>query len=197
MSEWPWPRPADDGACRHIRNGRAVPAVRLPATIGGEVDLASLPGRSIVFCYPWTGAPGRPNPPGWDEIPGAHGSTPQAAEFAKLNSAFGNVRTRVFGLSLQPAHEQAEFAARMKLPFPLLSDTAGTFSRALGLPTFEAGGTTYLKRVTLAIANGRIERAVYPVHPPDTNGREMLAWCGAHPIGRALASDGKTALKPA
>src|SRR4029078_12139861 len=57
--------------------GTILPNVNLPATNGGEVCLATHSGRSIVAIYPWTGRPGLPNPPDWDIIPGAHGSTPE------------------------------------------------------------------------------------------------------------------------
>jgi hypothetical protein len=46
----------------------------------------------------------------------------------------------------------------------------------LRLPTFDAGGTAYLARLTLALKDGRIARTFYPVHPPDAHPREVLAW---------------------
>ena len=55
---------------------------------------------AIVYCYPWTGRPGLPNPPGWDDIPGAHGSTPQAEGFRDLYAGFQQVDAAVFGLSI-------------------------------------------------------------------------------------------------
>jgi len=71
----------DDDGARHLQRGRRMPDIELPTTAGRTVSLARLAGRSIVYCYPWTGRPGEPNPPGWDDIPGAHGSTPQLEGF--------------------------------------------------------------------------------------------------------------------
>jgi peroxiredoxin len=49
-------------------------------------------------------------------------------------------------------------------------------ARALALPSFEVGGMTLLKRVTLIIRDGRIEKVFYPVFPPDKNAEEVIAW---------------------
>jgi peroxiredoxin len=68
--------------------GQALPDVELPATTGAPVNLRRLPGSTVIFCYPWTGRPGLPDPPGWDNIPGAHGSTPQAQAYAALHADF-------------------------------------------------------------------------------------------------------------
>ena len=48
--------------------------------------------------------------------------------------------------------------------------------RLLGLPMFEAGGMPLIKRLTLVVSNGRIEKVLYPVFPPDKNAEEVLAY---------------------
>lgn len=171
---WPWPEPEDDGAARHLA-GALLPEIVLDATNGRPVDLARWKGRAIVFVYPWTGRPGLPNPPGWDEIPGAHGSTPEAEGFRESYAAFQAKGIDILGLSGQTASEQQEFAARCRLPFPLLSDHDGKLRAALRLPVFETAGVVYLKRLTLVIRAGAIERIVYPVHPPHTHARDLLS----------------------
>ena len=170
--------PTDDGAARHLQRGRRLPDLSLPATTGGAVNVAQLKGRCIVYCYPWTGRPGLANPPGWDEIPGAHGSTPQTEGFRDLYDGFRQVGVEVFGLSTQVSAYQREMAERLGVPFAILSDAAFALQRALALPTFTTGGVTYLKRITLAIKNGAIERIYYPVHPPAAHAREVCAWLG-------------------
>jgi hypothetical protein len=55
-----------------------------------------------------------------------------------------------------------------------LSDEAGAFGAGLTLPTFATGGTTYLKRLTLSIADSRIERVIYPVIDPAGHAAEVL-----------------------
>jgi len=170
--------PVDDGGARHLRRGRRLPDLALSASRGEAVNLARVAGRAIVYCYPWTGRPGLANPEGWDDIPGAHGSTPQSEGFRDLYDGFRQVGAEVFGLSTQRTDYQRELAQRLHLPFALLSDADFLWQRALGLPTFTADNVTYLKRLTLAIKDGAIERIYYPVHPPAAHAREVCAWLG-------------------
>ena len=116
------------------------------------------------------------NPPDWDSIAGAHGSTPQAEGFRNLHPAFREHGVAVFGLSVQTTDWQRELAERLALPFALVSDAQLTLQCALRLPTFETGGVTYLKRLTLVLRDGRIEHVFYPVHPPEAHAREVLLW---------------------
>src|SRR5258708_35925706 len=74
------PEPIDDGACRHLP-GLQVPSVPLLSTTGSLVDLASLSGRTVVYCYPRTGRPDQDLPDGWDLIPDVRGCTPQSCAF--------------------------------------------------------------------------------------------------------------------
>src|SRR5262249_1684423 len=50
------PVPEDDGACDHLV-GTSLPAISLPSTAGGSVDLGHLRGRHVLYCYPRTGQP--------------------------------------------------------------------------------------------------------------------------------------------
>ena len=150
------PVPEDDGACDHLP-GRALPALSLSATRGGTIDLAEVgaEGTAVLFIYPRTGRPGEPLPSGWDLIPGARGCTPQSCAFRDL---------------------QAEFAERVHLQFPVVSDPSLELAAALDLPTFSVDDMTLYKRVTLVICNGEIAKAFYPVFPPDRNAADVLAW---------------------
>ena len=169
---------ADDGAARHLKRGQRMPGIGLPTTAGRTVNFATLKGMAVVYCYPWTGRPGLPNPPDWDDIPGAHGSTPQAEGFRDLHAGFRHVGAVVYGLSTQASGYQRELAERLDLPFELVSDERFALQRALALPTFATGGVTYLKRLTLAVSDGRIERVYYPVSRPAAHAREVCAWLG-------------------
>ena len=172
------PAPVDDGAADHLP-GMEVPAVRLPSTLGGEVDLAqaaSAPGRLVVYVYPRTGTPGEPLPEGWDEIPGARGCTPQSCAFRDHVTEFATLGARLLGVSAQSPEDQAEFAAREAIPYPLISDEGLALARELRLPTFEAGGLTLYKRLTFVARERRIEHVFYPVFPPDRNAAEVLEW---------------------
>lgn len=156
--------------------GTVLPAVTLPATDGSKVDLAALSGRSIIAVYPWTGRPGQPNPPDWDDIPGAHGSTPELERFGDLSPRFEALRARLFGLSRQGTAYQRELVQRLGLPFVLLSDAQGLFGGALALPSFTTGGGIYLKRLTLLVNDGVIDRVFFPVPDPATHADEVLSW---------------------
>ncbi|HUS14586.1 MAG TPA: redoxin family protein, partial [Chloroflexia bacterium] len=76
---------------------------------------------------------------------------------------------------------QREAVARLHLPYPLLSDAGLQLAAALGLPTFDVAGMTLLKRVTLIVADGRIEHVFYPVFPPDQNAAAVMRWFSEHP----------------
>src|SRR6185436_17069425 len=116
------PVPVDDGACRHL-SGLTAPAVTLPATSGGAVDLrAAARDKAVLFCYPRTGRPDVDPPPGWNQIPGARGCTPQTCAFRDRSAEFARLGVRVFGVSTQSPEDQREAAERLALPFPLLSD---------------------------------------------------------------------------
>jgi peroxiredoxin len=170
------PAPQDDGAAAHLP-GRVLPSVPLSATDGATIDLAALPGRTVVYAYPRTGRPDRANPEGWDMIPGARGCSPQSCAFRDHHAALRALGVaHLFGLSTQDTAYQQEAAARLHLPFALLSDAGLTLTAALDLPTFETEGMTLLKRLTLVIDAGRITHVFYPVFPPDENASAVVAW---------------------
>jgi peroxiredoxin len=169
------PEPTDDGASDHLP-GAPIPPVSLMSTSGERVDLSALPGRTVVYCYPLTGRPDRELPRGWDEIPGARGCTPQSCAFRDHHAELRDLGARVFGLSTQSTGYQREAAERLHLPYELLSDEDLDFARTLGLPTFETEGMILLKRLTMVIDEGRIEKVFYPVFPPDKNAEEVIGW---------------------
>jgi peroxiredoxin len=173
------PVPQDDGAARHL-TGMTLPDLALPATSGPAINLSKFKGRVVVYIYPRTGVPGVDAPAGWDDIPGARGCTPQSCGF---RDHFAELKALgvddVFGLSTQDTDYQREAAQRLHLPFPILSDAALKFARALNLPTFSVAGATLLKRMALVIDNGAITKAFYPVFPPDKNAEEVIAWLRA------------------
>jgi peroxiredoxin len=171
------PVPQDDGATDHLR-GLALPPVALPSTDGEPVRLDALDGVSVVFAYPRTGRPGEEPPggeQGWNAIPGARGCTPEACSFRDERARFAERGARVFGLSTQDTDYQREAVERLHLPYPLLSDAGLEFAEALRLPTFEAGGLTLIRRLTLIVRDGIIADVVYPVFPPDRGAELALA----------------------
>jgi peroxiredoxin len=146
--------------------GRKLPDVSLRATDGGSINPAQLSGRAVIFCYPYTGRPNVPDPPGWDDIPGAHGSTPQALAFSKAYDVYQTQSIKIFGLSFQASDWQAEFVNRTNLRVSLLSDHQRVFADALDLPRFKAGQDDYLARLTIMSKDGIIIGIRYPIQVP-------------------------------
>jgi peroxiredoxin len=169
------PVPLDDGACNHLP-GMRLPSVLLMSTAGHAVDLAKVPGRTVVYCYPRTGRPDQELPQGWDEIPGARGCTPQSCAFRDHYQEVRALGAEVFGLSTQDTDYQKEAVERLHLPFPLLSDEKLIFTKALDLPTFDVDSVTLIKRLTIIIRGGFVEHVFYPVFPPDKNAAEVMGW---------------------
>jgi peroxiredoxin len=169
------PVPQDDGAADHLP-GLPVPALVLESS-HGPVDLAGLCAeRGVVYVYPRTGTPGVPPVDGWDATPGARGCTPESCGFRDHALELAAHGARVAGLSGQPPAEQIEFAQRNRMPFPVIADPDMRLRDALGLPTFELHGVTYLRRLTLVVEHGRIVHVFHPVFPPDRHAAEVVAW---------------------
>lgn len=173
--------PTDDGAADHLP-GRELPAVLLSSTHGGQLDLSAATERlAVVYVYPRTGVPGQPLPAGWDEIPGARGCTPQSCAFRDHVLELAAYGASVLGLSAQSHPEQREFAGREHIPYPLLSDPDLRLADSLGLPTFEAAGARFYRRLTFIARERRIAKVFYPVFPPHRNPSEVLDWLAREP----------------
>ena len=181
------PVPEDDGAANHLP-GAQLPDIALQSTSGTTITLADLSARTVVYCYPMTGAPDNPPPDGWDLIPGARGCTPQSCSFRDHYADLQGLGAEVFGLSTQTTEYQCEAVERLHLPFPILSDQNLEFAAALDLPVFDldhlppdVGPARLLKRLTMIVNRGQIEQVFYPVFPPDRNAEEVIAWLQATP----------------
>ncbi len=171
------PVPQDDGAADHLP-GMELPSLSLPVAGGDRFDLrgGAASDTLVAFVYPRTGTPGQPLVPGWDEIPGARGCTPQSCAFRDRHPALTSLGATVVGISAMDPAEQAAFAEREQIPYPLLNDAALRLRDELGLPTFEVHGVTLYKRLTLVARGGRIAKVFYPVFPPDRNAAEVEEW---------------------
>lgn len=140
------------------------------------VNLKRRVGQCVLFVYPYTGRPGYLDPDGWDDIAGAHGSTPQALAYSKLYSEFSRLNVAVFGLSFQDTAWQRECVERHHLPFSLLSDSRAEFASRWFLRTFMAGGRAFLRRRTLVINDGFVVLDRTRVDPPQQDAAQVLAW---------------------
>jgi peroxiredoxin len=176
------PESLDDGLAAQLV-GSQLPDVALPSTSGHDIRLANFAtGRWVLFIYPRTGVPGQKEPDGWASIPGAKGCTAEACSFrdnlSELQQAGAEI---VAGLSVQSTVYQREAADRLHLPYPLLSDEALQFTKALSLPTFEASGMKLLKRVTLIVDSRIITHVFYPVFPAEGHAEEVRDWLRINP----------------
>jgi peroxiredoxin len=170
------PVPEDDGAADHLP-GAELPHLSLPSTAGSELDLRQeSEGTLVLYIYPRTGKPDEPLLPGWDDIPGARGCTPESCSFRDHAAEIERLGASVLGLSAQSLEDQHEFAERVGLPYPILSDPELELAKALGLPTFETSGLTLYKRITLIAREHRIAHVFYPVFPPDEAAANVLSW---------------------
>jgi peroxiredoxin len=169
------PVPVDDGAADHL-TGAILPDLVLPSS-KGAVNVRDF---RVLYVYPRTGRPGTPMLPGWDDIPGARGCTPQSCAFRDHNAELAALDATVAGLSAQTLDDQVEFAERNHMPFPIISDEWLELARDPGLPTFEVEGLTLYKRLALVSDGGRIVKVFYPIFPPDRNARDVLDWLEAN-----------------
>jgi len=165
------PAPVDDGAADQLA-GALLPDLVLSSS-QGAVNVRDF---EVLYVYPRSGRPGRPMLPGWDEIPGARGCTPQSCAFRDHSVQLSAHGVRVAGLSAQSLEDQVEFAQRNGMPFPIVSDEWLELARDPGLPTFDIAGLTLYKRLTLVAEQGRIIKVFYPVFPPDRNAQDVLDW---------------------
>src|SRR4029077_12952355 len=124
----------------HLRD-MLMASISLRSTENRMVNLSELNGpRTVIYCYPMTGVPGKALPEGWDMMPGARGCTPQTCGFRDHYQELLQFKIAVFGLSTQTTEYQREMADRLHLPFEILSDAEFKLSEALRLPTFAVDG---------------------------------------------------------
>jgi peroxiredoxin len=169
------PRPVDDGAADHL-TGAELPDLVLPSS-QGAVNVRDF---GVLYVYPRTGRPDRPMLPGWDDIPGARGCTPQSCAFRDHSAELAALGVTVAGLSAQSLEDQVEFAERTHMPFPVISDEWLELARDPGLPTFDIERLTLYKRLALIFEGGRIVKVFYPVFPADRNAQGVVDWLEAN-----------------
>ncbi len=171
------PVPEDDGGSSHLI-GTKIATIELRSTNGLKVDLGSIKGKVVIYCYPMTGRPDVPLPDGWDEIPGARGCTPQSCSYRDHYKEFQELGTEVYGLSTQTTDYQKEMVDRLFLPFDVLSDGQMELTQAINLPTFVVTGMVLLKRLTMVVDNSVIKSVHYPVFPSDSDPAWVLDYLG-------------------
>jgi peroxiredoxin len=148
--------------------GMRLPALRMPSTGGGQVDLSqSSEDRLVIYLYPGDEAPAR--------TPQPTSCAVQRASFREYALDFAAYGTKITGLSSERHQDQLATATAERLPFPLLSDPDCQLASALELPTFLDCGVRRYRRLTLICERGRVAAVLYPV-PPRRSAIQALSW---------------------
>jgi len=101
--------------------GDTAPAFTLPDQDGRAVSLGDFRGKKnvVLYFYPK------------DDTPGC---TKESCTFRDQYTAFTDVGAEVLGVSGDSAESHKAFAAKYRLPFPLLADTDGAVRQAFKVP---------------------------------------------------------------
>jgi peroxiredoxin Q/BCP len=143
--------------------GDEAPSFELPDQDGNEVALADFEGQHVVlYFYPRADTPGCTN---------------EATGFRDRWDEYRDRDVQVLGVSDDPVADQAAFAEKYDLPFPLLADVDGSVSAAYdSYGEKNMFGKTFdgVFRNTYVIGpDGTIE-AVYEVVEPDGHAASLL-----------------------
>ena len=147
-----------------INEGNRAPALRLAASDGSSVDLASPGSPLVLYFYPK------------DDTSGC---TREAQDFTALAGDFAAAGVRVIGVSRDPMKKHDKFIAKYELKVPLASDEDGAVSDAFGTWVEKSMyGRKYMgmERSTFLIAaDGRVVRAWRKVKVPGHAGDVLKA----------------------
>ena len=110
------PETLGDVAASNVRIGERAPDFALPVHTGGWLRLWDMIGRKavVLYFYPSDGTPG---------------CILEARAFRDRYNEFTALDGEIVGVSGDSLQSHRRFADRMHLPFPLLSDEAGTARR--------------------------------------------------------------------
>ncbi|MFF8611147.1 winged helix-turn-helix transcriptional regulator [Streptomyces sp. NPDC015350] len=160
----------------HALVGTRLPELRLLGHDGEMCDPVADTPYTVLYLFPGAYARRDAYPPNWAEIPGASGCTLESCTYRDQLAEFTAAGATVRGISTQRPDEQRAFAEAERLRFALLSDAELELTAALRLPTFRAGGTSRLKRLTLVVDRDRtVRRALYPITDIEASVREALS----------------------
>jgi peroxiredoxin Q/BCP len=131
-----------------VQEGKPAPAFSLEAADGGKVSLADFAGKNVIlYFYPK------------DDTPGC---TKEACGFRDEWKEIQKLDAVVVGVSSDGAESHRKFAAKYKLPFPLLSDPGRTVMRkygAYGEKTLYGKKTVGVIRSTVWVGpDGRVKK---------------------------------------
>ena len=164
-----------DGTTSATTAPETAEAHRVAALVGTTVpalvpDPLADAAYTVVYCYPGSALRGI------DDVPGGAGCTLESCTYRDRLDDFAALGARVVGVSTQRPDEQAEFARRNRIQFPLVSDVDLGLATALRLPTFRLHGTPRLKRLTLVVDRQRVVRGtLFPIRDVTGSVEDALA----------------------
>jgi len=140
--------------------GEAAPAFELPDQYGQTHRLDEFAGKwLVVFFYPRADTPG---------------CTTEACNFRDNIYAIRAAGAEVVGISVDPVAEQRKFSDKYKLPFTILSDTAGSTCGDYGVLR-KIGEVEIANRESFLIdPDGIVVKHYESVHP-ETHTQEVIA----------------------
>jgi peroxiredoxin Q/BCP len=130
---------------RQVRVGQRAPDFTLPSQSGERVRLAERIGRTAIVLYFYPR----------DETAGC---TAEACAFRDSYEAFTDAGAEVIGVSSDPVDAHQRFAARLRLPFTLLSDTDGAVRERYGVAKWLG---LFPGRVTFVIDRAGVVRHIF------------------------------------
>lgn len=149
--------------------GRKLPRVALSHHTGARIVLV---GQTPLIVYAYPGCP-------WSPEDGYCSPERDMAQHRAFAGKQGELRAR--GLRAVGVSSQAvELQRDARVEHLLLSDPDMQFARALGLPTFNTDGSDWYARMLLVVADGCVERVVYPVPSASGSATHALRWVDAH-----------------
>jgi peroxiredoxin Q/BCP len=128
-----------------VRVGQRAPDFTLPSQSGERVRLADRIGRTAIVLYFYPR----------DETAGC---TAEACAFRDSYEAFTDAGAEVIGVSSDPVDAHQRFAARLRLPFTLLSDTDGAVRERYGVAKWLG---LFPGRVTFVIDRAGVVRHIF------------------------------------
>jgi peroxiredoxin Q/BCP len=147
-----------------LKEGDLAPEFTAAVNGGSSISLAELRGKNVVlYFYPK------------DDTPGC---TKEACAFRDHFADFKKRGAVVLGVSPDAVKSHDKFAAKFKLPFPLLADDEKKIVQAYGVwgeKSFMGRKYMGVHRVTFLIGpDGRI-RKIWPLVKPEEHAAEVLA----------------------
>ena len=147
-----------------LKEGDPAPAFNAPVNGGGRVALSDFAGKNVVlYFYP------KDNTPGCNK---------EACSFRDNYTALQKKGAVVLGVSVDPVKAHDKFAAKFKLPFPLLADEDKKIVEAYGVwgpKSFMGMNFIGTHRTTFLIGpDGRI-RKIWPKVKVGEHAAEVLA----------------------